>query len=92
MQGGSTATQRSPSHYAEVLCITPVYLTEICRTVTHHTPTYWIDYFAGEEIKRLLADKTLTLSAVACQLNFSSLSYFSRYCKRIFGKLPSQMR
>ena len=68
------------------------YLTEISSAVTHHSPTYWIDYFTRQELTRLLADKSLSLADIAYKMNFSSISYFSRYCKRVLGVVPSKMR
>ncbi|MCE2616938.1 MAG: helix-turn-helix domain-containing protein [Phocaeicola sp.] len=92
LQEGGCRTHRSPSYYADKLYITPIYLTEICRRVTHNTPTYWIDYFTASEIKTLLADKNLSLQTIADQLGFSSLAYFSRYCTKLFDNPPSRMR
>lgn len=92
LQEGECCTHRSPAFYADKLCITPSYLTESCKAVTHHNATHWIDYFTADEIKRKLADKSLSLSDIAYQFGFSSLSYFSRYCKRVLGRMPSQMR
>jgi AraC-like DNA-binding protein len=92
LQEGECLTQRQPSYYADRLCISSGYLTEVSTAVTQHTPTYWIDYFTRQLIADLLADKSLTLSDIAERMHFSSLSYFSRYCKRVLGVGPSQMR
>lgn len=92
LQGGECLTQRQPSYYAERLCITAGYLTEISTATTQHSPTFWIDYFTRQLLTNLLADKTLTLSDICDKMQFSSLSYFSRYCKRVLGATPSQLR
>lgn len=92
LQQGLCRTERQPSYYADRLCITPKYLNDVCQRVTHHNPTYWIDYFTCTEIRQLMADKSLTLQDIADKMHFSSMSYFSRYCSRLFGKTPSQLR
>jgi len=92
LQEGQCRRHRTPGYYAEKLSITPVYLTEISRVVTHHTPTYWIDYFAANEIRELLKDRRKPLGEIAEELNFSSISYFSRYCTKVFGVNPSKLR
>jgi AraC-like DNA-binding protein len=45
-----------------------------------------------EEVRRLATDKTLSLSAVALQLGFSSLAPFSRWYRVQFGESPSAGR
>lgn len=92
LQEGMCKEVRSASVYADKLCITPKYLTEICQQVTHHTPSYWIDYFTGTMIKQRLMDNRATLLSISEEFNFSSLSYFSRYCTRVLGRKPSQLR
>lgn len=92
LQQGLCRTQRQPSYYAERLCITPKYLNGVCQRVTHRSATYWIDYFTGTEIRQLMADSSLTLQDIADKMHFSSMSYFCRYCSRLFGKTPSQLR
>ena len=92
LQEGHCLTERLPRYYADKLCITSGYLTEICASGTRHSPTYWIDYFTRQELLKLLADKSLSLSDIAFKMNFSSISYFSRYCKRVLGIVPSKLR
>lgn len=92
LQEGMCERERLPKTYADILGITPKYLTEICQSVTQHHPTYWIDLYTSDIIKRKLADKSLSLKTIADQMGFSSLSYFSRYCSRVLGAMPSRLR
>ena len=83
---------RSLPHYASQLCITPHYLTEVCKKVSGKPATYWIDRFTTYEIARLLRRKEIPLKDIAMQLNFSSLSHLSRYVQRQMGMPPSEYR
>ena len=76
---------RSLSHYASKLCITPHYLTEVCKKASGKPATYWIDRFTTHEIARLLRQKEIPLKDIAERMNFSSLSYFSRYVQKQMG-------
>lgn len=89
---GEYRRSRSPQHYAARLFITPHYLSEICRKASGLPATYWIDRFTLQEICRLLGQRELTLSDIASELNFSSVSYFSRYVKKRLGLYPSEYR
>lgn len=40
----------------------------------------------------LHADARLALSQIAERMNFTSLSYFSRYCSKHLGQSPSEYR
>ena len=54
--------------------------------------TYWIDCFTLQEITRLLRHKELPLNIIAEQMNFSSVSYFSRYVLKRIKTTPSEYR
>ena len=84
--------ERDVAFYAAKLCITPKYLSEICRRVTSMPATEWIGYCTSFEIARRLADPTKTLSEIAYDMNFSSLSFFTRYVRQHFGKTPTALR
>ena len=92
LYNGEYIHNRNLSHYASALCITPHYLTEICKNVSGRPASYWIDRFTILEIARLLRRKELPLMEVADRLNFSSLSYFTRYVRKRFGMTPSAYR
>ncbi len=83
---------RDVSYYASKLCITPHYLSEICKNVSGQPASYWIERFTLQEITRLLCRKELTLIDIASQLNFSSVSYFSRYVQKRTGLYPTAYR
>ena len=87
---GKFREYRTIEYYANRLCINPHYLTEICRRFTHQPASYWIDRFTIRELSSLMADRTLTFDDIAFRMNFSSVSYFSRYIKKHLGITPTQ--
>ena len=89
---GEYKKSRSLQHYASQLCITPHYLSEICRKASGQAAMYWIDRFTLQEICRLLCRNELTLTDIADSLNFSSVSYLSRYVRKQLGMYPSEYR
>lgn len=92
LYNGEYMRNRSLSHYASRLCVTPHYLSEICKKVSGKSATYWIDRFTMQEITRLLRQKELSLMEIAERMNFSSMSYFSRYVQKRIGLSPSEYR
>lgn len=89
---GEYIRHRNIGYYASALCITPHYLTEICKNVSGEPASYWIDRFTIYEVMRLLRQKELSLTEIAERLNFSTLSYFSRYVQKHIGLSPTSYR
>lgn len=92
LYNGEYIRNRDLDFYASRLCITPHYLSEICKKVSGKPASYWIDRFTLQEIVRLLQQKDLPLNIIAEQLNFSSVSYFSRYVLKRMKVTPSEYR
>lgn len=92
LYNGEYMRNRDLDFYASRLCITPHYLSEICRKVSGRPATYWIDRFTIQEITRLLRQRELPLTTIAERMNFSSVSYFSRYVQKRIGVPPSEYR
>ncbi|RZK22371.1 MAG: AraC family transcriptional regulator [Flavobacterium sp.] len=92
LENGEYIENREVAHYAEKLFITPKYLSYVCKKVTGYTTTFWIDRFTITEITRRLRNKKLTLNKIAKDMNFSSISYFSRYVQRTLGTSPTEYR
>ena len=55
-------------------------------------PTAWIQKQLLGEIKYKLSVTDLPLGTIANELEFSSLAYFSKYCKRCLGYSPTELR
>lgn len=89
---GDYVANRSLEYYAGKLCISPHYLSEISRKLSGQPATYWIDRFVSGELSRLLMQDDLSLEAIADRMNFSSVSYLSRYVKTKLGVTPSEFR
>ena len=92
LYNGEYVRNRDLKFYASRLCITPHYLSEICKKVSGKPASYWIDRFAMQEITRLLRQKEFLLTEIAERMNFSSVSYFSRYIRKRLGVCPAEYR
>jgi len=85
-------TRRDVAFYASELCITPKYLSQISYAVSHMPASTWIEYYAAFEIIHLLQDPNLTITDISDRMNFCANSHFSRYCKRVIGRTPTEYR
>lgn len=83
---------REVSFYADKLCISSKYLSEICHRVTNLPASEWISYYATSTLVSLLNDNSKSLSQITDEMNFPSLSFFSRYVKRQLGVSPNDYR
>lgn len=85
-------TEREVAFYADKLCITPKYLSQVSRTITNLPASQWIQFYAAFELVTLLNDTTKTLTEVSDLMHFENVSHFSRYVKKTLGKTPSEYR
>ncbi|WP_082120608.1 AraC family transcriptional regulator [Pedobacter sp. BMA] len=92
LETGEYRKNREVAYYASKLFVTPKYLSEVCKKVSGRTATFWIDRFTISEITTLLRNKQLTLTDISEEMNFSSISYFSRYVLRTIGVSPTEYR
>ena len=89
---GISRTERDVSYYAGRLNVSPKYLSATIKRVTGHSVTSYIDRHTIPILKDYLNDERLSLTQIAELMNFSSLSYFSRYCSKHIGQSPSEYR
>ena len=92
LENGMYRRNREVSFYADALCVTPKYLSEVSKKVSGYPANYWINRYTSLDIARLLRDKSLTFVQISDMFNFSSPAYFSRYVQRTLGLNPSQYR
>ena len=89
---GISRTERDVSYYAERLNVSPKYLSATIKRVTGHSVTSYIDRHTIPILKDYLNDERLSLTQIAELMNFTTLSYFSRYCTKHLGQSPSEYR
>lgn len=82
----------SVSEYAEELCITPKYLSTVCRTVSEKSPTDWISEYVIEDITHYLKNTELTASQIGIELGFPNASFFGKYVREHLGMSPNEFR
>lgn len=85
-------TSRSVAFYADKLCITPRYLTNIVRSRYGKSPKEAIDIYTIMQIRLDLLQSDISLADLAWKYNFSSPSFFSDYFSRNAGVSPQEYR
>ena len=83
---------QSVDSYAQQLCITPKYLSFICKKNSGKTANKWIMERTLEEIRYYLRHTDLSIKQIADCLGFPNPSFFGKYVKEHFGMTPVQVR
>ena len=89
---GVSCTERDVSYYAKRLHVSSKYLSATVKRVTGHSVSSYIDRHTIPILKNYLENERLSLTQIAERMNFTTLSYFSRYCKKHLGMSPSEYR
>lgn len=84
--------ERRVSWYAEQLCITPKYLSEIVKSISKRTPNEWIDSYVILELRVQLKNTTKPIKKITEELNFPNQSFLGKYFKERTGLSPSEYR
>ncbi len=92
LENGEYRRNREVAWYADKLCITPKYLSQVTNEVSGFSANFWINRYTILDISRLLRDKSLTFVAISDMFGFSSPAYFSRYVQRYLGTNPTEYR
>ena len=92
LERGDYRRNRDIAYYADKLCITPKYLSEVSKKVSGLSAAYWITRYTSLDISRLLRDKSLSFTDIADMFGFSSQAHFSRYVMNNLGIRPSELR
>ena len=84
--------ERSVSFYADKLCITPKYLSQIVKNVSGFSAPELISKYVILEAQHLLRHTDLSVKEIADQLNFPNQSFFYKYVKTHTGYTPNSYR
>ena len=83
---------RSVRSYADELCVTPKYLTSVCRQHGNKTASELITNALVTRIKQMLLYSDKSVKEIATELNFENLSFFGKFVKKHFGQSPINYR
>lgn len=92
LEEGTYREHREVSYYADCLCVTSKYLSEVSKRVSGYAANYWINRYTILDISRLLRDKSLSFVQISDMFGFSSPAYFSRYVQQNLGLNPTEYR
>lgn len=81
-------TERSIQFYADKLCLTPKYLSQVIRETSGRYAGDWIKDYVILEAKALLKSKKYTVQQVSDRLHFSNASFFGKFFKAAVGCSP----
>lgn len=92
LENGEYRSHREVTWYADKLCVTPKYLSEVSKSVSGYAANFWINRYTAFDISRLLRDKSLSFVQISDMFGFSSPAYFSRYVLHNLGVSPTGYR
>lgn len=79
-------------YYAAALCITPKYLSAVCKRQTGKTATKLINASTLRYVRNMLLSSDKTVKQIAADAGFSNLSFFGKYVRRALGMSPRDFR
>lgn len=83
---------RSVSWYADRLCLTPKYLSTVCKEASGETASELINHYVVKDIDLLLRKRGKSIKEICNELEFPNLSFFGRYVKKHLGLSPKLYR
>lgn len=83
---------RSVKSYADQLCVTPKYLTSVCRQHSSRSASDIITNSLVARIKQMLLYSDMSVKEIATKLNFDNLSFFGKFVKKQLGHSPVNYR
>ncbi len=92
LDSGLPRTMRSVAAYASRISVTGKYLSAAVKRATGLTASQMIAQRVLPMIVDSLSHTHLTASQIAADMNFASVSYFSRYVHKHLGESPSSFR
>lgn len=89
---GNASTERRIAFYADRLCVSSKYLSEVCRSCSGRPASEWITGYAVQEMQRMLKDPALTLTEISDRMRFPNYPNFTKYARTNLGVSPSEYR
>ena len=88
----SPQKHRTVESFADELCITPKYLSSICKKQSGKTANAWIQEHVVEDIRYYLKQTNYSIKQICTIIGFPNPSFFGKYVKDHFGTTPAKLR
>lgn len=79
-------------YYADRLCISPKYLSRLCKEISGKSAPEWIDTYIMLDAKNLLKYSTMPIKEIVYRLSFSNQTVFYKFFKKHTGMTPTEYR
>lgn len=90
--GEDDCQHRTVAYFADKLCITPKYLSTVCRRESQRTPLQWIHEALTQRIRHLLIHSDKSVKEIAMEMNFPNISFFGKFVRQHLGASPTAIR
>ena len=84
--------ERGITFYADMLCLTPKYLSQVIYKCSGSFASEWIRKMVILEAKSLLDNKNFSVQQISDMMNFPNPSFFGKYFKAATGLTPRKYR
>ncbi len=88
----SQVKHRQVTDYADQLCVTPKYLTIVCKQHSGKTALQWIEEYTLADIDYYLRSTNHSIKEIANILGFPNASFFGKFVKEHLGLPPMSYR
>ena len=88
----NTNVNRSVKSYADELCVSPKYLTSVCRKHSEYTASELISSAVMSRIKQLLLYSDMSIKEIATEMGFEHHSLFGKHVQKHLGLSPNNYR
>lgn len=78
--------------YSGELCVSPKYLSMVCKMMSQKTTSEWIRSYVDADIRLLMHRADMSIKQVADKLGFDNISFFGKYVRARFGCSPRELR
>lgn len=90
--GRQQQKRQQVAFYADLLNITPKYLSTVCKRVSDKSPSRWITESVMQDCYMLLKESDLSVKEISNRLGFPNSSFFGQYFREESGMTPLAYR
>ena len=83
---------RRVDEFAQMLNVTPKYLSKLLMDTMHRKPSVIVAFFTLQAIENRLRYTDMTMQQIADDLHFANVSFFGKYFKEHSGMTPMEYR